>query len=149
MRYIGLLVRMRTYRFVGKFANRLLALVGPDIHPSVRIGSDVRFGHRGNGVVIAQGTSIGSGVTIMHQVTIGTTDASRPPSSINYGGIVISDGVILGAGSKVLTGRRSLVVGKGTVVGANAVLTSSTGDNEVWAGVPARCIRTPSTGQPS
>jgi len=31
-------------------------------------------------------------------------------------------------------------VRRGTVVGANAVLLQSTGENEIWAGVPARCI---------
>jgi len=25
-------------------------------------------------------------------------------------------------------------------VGANAVLLESTGENEIWAGVPARCV---------
>ena len=30
---------------------------------------------------------------------------------------------------------------KGTIVGAGSVLNQSTGPNEVWAGIPARCIR--------
>lgn len=33
-----------------------------------------------------------------------------------------------------------LVIGKGTVIGANSVLLSSTGENEIWAGVPAKCV---------
>jgi len=33
-----------------------------------------------------------------------------------------------------------LRVGRGTVVGANAVLLESTGENELWAGVPARKV---------
>jgi len=33
-----------------------------------------------------------------------------------------------------------LRVGSGTVLGANAVLLQSTGENEIWAGIPARCV---------
>jgi serine O-acetyltransferase len=39
-----------------------------------------------------------------------------------------------------LFGESELVVGKGTVVGANAVLTQSTGEYEIWAGIPASKI---------
>ncbi|MEZ5161563.1 MAG: hypothetical protein R2709_12980 [Marmoricola sp.] len=34
-----------------------------------------------------------------------------------------------------------LTIGKGTIIGAGSVLNQSTGPNEVWAGIPARCIR--------
>ena len=53
--------------------------------------------------------------------------------------IDIQDGAILCAGCAILCKDR-LIVGKGTVVAANAVLTCSTGENEIWAGVPAKCI---------
>ena len=46
---------------------------------------------------------------------------------------------ILGAGSKVLF-QRDLVIGVGTVIGANSVLLCSTGENEIWAGVPAKRV---------
>ena len=36
--------------------------------------------------------------------------------------------------------KGKLVVGKGTIIGANAVLTQSTGENEIWAGIPAKLI---------
>ena len=36
--------------------------------------------------------------------------------------------------------KKKLVVGEGTVIGANAVLTQSTGDWEIWAGIPAKKI---------
>jgi serine O-acetyltransferase len=54
--------------------------------------------------------------------------------------IVIEDDVVLAPGAKVLCKEGVLKVGKGTVVGANAVLLQSTGDGEIWAGVPAKCI---------
>jgi serine O-acetyltransferase len=54
--------------------------------------------------------------------------------------IVIEDDVILAPGAKVLCKEGTLRVRRGTVVGANAVLLQSTGENEIWAGMPARCI---------
>lgn len=33
-----------------------------------------------------------------------------------------------------------MTIAKGTIVAANAVLLCSTGENEIWAGVPAKCI---------
>jgi serine O-acetyltransferase len=44
------------------------------------------------------------------------------------------------SGAKVLCKEGVLKVGKGTVVGANAVLLQSTGEDELWAGMPARCV---------
>lgn len=50
------------------------------------------------------------------------------------------DDAILCAGAKLLFGEETLVVGKGTIIGANAVLTQSTGEGEIWAGIPAKKI---------
>jgi serine O-acetyltransferase len=55
-------------------------------------------------------------------------------------GIEVGDDVILGAGAKVMCERGILRIGRGTVVGANAVLLDSTGENEIWAGIPARKV---------
>lgn len=33
-----------------------------------------------------------------------------------------------------------LVVARGCVIGANSVLTQSTAENEIWAGVPAKKV---------
>lgn len=52
--------------------------------------------------------------------------------------IVIEDGVWIGAGAVIMPGVR---LGKGSVVGANAVVTKSTEPHSVNVGVPARCIR--------
>ena len=34
----------------------------------------------------------------------------------------------------------TLRVARGTILGANAVLLDSTGEDEIWAGIPARCL---------
>ena len=54
-------------------------------------------------------------------------------------GVIIRENAILGAGCKVLF-QGDLVVGRGTVIGANSVLLCSTGENEIWAGIPAKCV---------
>jgi serine O-acetyltransferase len=53
---------------------------------------------------------------------------------------VVEDDVILAPGAKVLARQGVLTVGRGSVVGANAVLLESTRPGEIWAGVPARCV---------
>jgi acetyltransferase-like isoleucine patch superfamily enzyme len=49
-------------------------------------------------------------------------------------GVTVSDEVWLGAGVVVLPG---VSVGRGCVIGAGSVLSHSTGEYEIWAGVPA------------
>src|SRR5262249_41049432 len=66
------------------------------------------------GIVIHSRTVVGSHVTVMQQVTIGGKDRGENVAP------VIEDDVYIGAGAKVLGGVR---IGKGTVIGANAVVT--------------------------
>lgn len=66
------------------------------------------------GIVIHSKARIGSGVTVMQQVTIGSKDPG-----VNLAP-VIEDGVYIGAGAKILGAIR---VGRGAVIGANAVVT--------------------------
>lgn len=72
-----------------------------------------------HGIVIERGVSLGSRVTVMHQVTIGRKDPVVPRE---HGGnlAVIEDNVFIGAGAKVLGPVR---IGRGATVGANAVVT--------------------------
>lgn len=51
---------------------------------------------------------------------------------------MIGDDAILFPGSKVLGGPGVTTVGARTILAANAVLTQSTGEDEIWGGVPAR-----------
>jgi len=52
--------------------------------------------------------------------------------------IRIGMGAWIGASAIILKG---VVVGKGSIVGAGSVVTKSVGDNEIWAGNPARLIK--------
>jgi serine O-acetyltransferase len=124
---------------VGRFFYFFNVLVGFDIPPSVAIGRQFRLEHFGLGVVVHPATEIGDRVYIYSGVTIGRADAYRREGS-DFEKIVIEDDVILGTGCKVLCKEGILRVGKGTVIGANAVLLQSTGENEIWAGIPAKRV---------
>ena len=126
-----------------RFAQALLVLLfGFDLPPGVEVGCGVEFLHNGIGTVIHPTTVIGDGVVICQNVTIGdATNWAGYDGDGRFGGVTIGEGAIVCTGAKVLCSDGRLVVGRGTVVGANAVLTKSTGEYEVWAGVPARMIR--------
>lgn len=56
--------------------------------------------------------------------------------------IILKSGCVLCAGAKIICNRGTLTVGRNTIIAANAVLTQSTGDKEIWAGIPAKLIKT-------
>jgi len=79
--------------------------------------------------------SIGSNVTIYQQVTLGAREmdfvytlSQRP---------IIEDGVVIGAGAKVLGG---LKLGTECKIGANAVVLKDVPARHLAVGVPARII---------
>jgi serine O-acetyltransferase len=126
--------------FIKGLSSRILRCLGCDIPKTVQRGSGVRLPHGGLGVVLHPSTIIGDNVSIYQQVTVGRSDIWNCLPSENFKGVEIKDGAILCAGAKIVTAT-SLVVGSGTIVGANSVLTHSTGDNEIWAGIPAVKIK--------
>ncbi|GAB4470400.1 MAG: serine O-acetyltransferase [Anaerolineales bacterium] len=134
------LVYARTAPVYGWLAYYLLKALGVEIPRSVPIGEDFELAHGGFGVVIHSKTVIGKRVKIYPGVGTGRADIYRPIQESRFEGIVIEDEVILSPGAKVLGKEGVLRVGRGTVVGANAVLLQSTGENEIWAGVPARKV---------
>jgi serine O-acetyltransferase len=134
------LVYTRSLPLVGRFAYYALKVLGLEIPLTVSVGRGLEIAHGGFGIVVHSRTRIGDHVKIYPGVTLGRADIHRQPSESLFEGIVVEDGVVLSAGCKVLCATGVLRVGPGTVVGANAVLLESTGENEIWAGVPARKI---------
>lgn len=51
----------------------------------------------------------------------------------------IGDNCYIGAGAKVLG---PIVIGDNVVIGAGAVMICDAPSNTVWAGVPAKCVKT-------
>jgi serine O-acetyltransferase len=116
-------------RFISLFSR---FLTGVEIHPSAVIGRRLVIDH-GMGVVIGETAVIGDDVTIYHGVTLGGISlhkGRRHPS--------IGDGVIIGAGAKVLG---PIHVGKGARIGSNAVVTKDVADDATMIGVPAHSIQ--------
>lgn len=132
------LVTLRSSTLLGRLAVQMLKILGADIPRDVKIGENFHITHP-CGVVIHNSTVIGNRVTIFSCVTLGRADAYRRTES-QMKGIAIEDDVVLGSGCKVLCKEGILKVGRGTVIGANAVLLQSTGEFEVWTGIPAKCI---------
>lgn len=118
----------------------LLALYCIEVPASVEIGSGFRVMHRGFGIVLHPKTRIGNNVTLFHGVTIGRGDVWRAEPVSALEGFVVDDDVIVGGGAKILCSSGVIRVGRGAVIGANAVVTRSVPDGEIWAGAPARKV---------
>lgn len=126
----------------GRVAYFLLKALGAEIPRSVSIGENFILVHGGFGVVIHPKAVIGNNVRIYPGVTLGRADIYLPAEQSKFTGIEIGDEAILAPGAKVLCREGVLRVGRGTVVGANAVLLESTGEGETWAGMPAKKVGT-------
>lgn len=134
------LIYARDLPILGKLAYLALKALGVEIPRSVHIGCDFELAHGGFGVVLHPRTRIGDRVKIYPGVTVGRADIHLPADESDFEGILVEDDAIIAPGAKVLCKQGVLRVGRGTVVGANAVLLESTGEYEMWAGVPARRV---------
>ena len=109
--------------------------IGPEVlmiawdNARIRIGSKVMFGPRVR--LIANDHRIDDSATPMKDAGYGAA-----------GDITIADDVWIGAGATILKG---VSIGRGAVVGAGAVVTKPVAAAEVWAGNPARKIRSRSS----
>ncbi len=104
---------------------------GIEIHPGARIGERLFIDH-GMGVVIGETAEIGRNVTLYHGVTLGGVSlekGKRHPT--------LEDDVVIGAGAKVLG---NITIGRGSRVGANAVVINSVPPNSVVVGVPGQVV---------
>ncbi|AJE33990.1 Serine acetyltransferase [Corynebacterium humireducens NBRC 106098 = DSM 45392] len=102
---------------------------GIEIHPGATIGRRFFIDH-GMGIVIGETTEIGDGVMLYHGVTLGgqvLTQTKRHPT--------IEDNVTIGAGAKVLG---PITIGKGSAIGANAVVTKDVPADHIATGIPAK-----------
>ena len=102
----------------------------------------MKFPYNAIGTVIHDKTVLEDNVKIYQNVTLGRADVYKSVKDTNteFDGFLIKEGACICAGAKIICKRGRLVVGKNAVVGANAVLLNSIGENEIWSGVPARFI---------
>jgi serine O-acetyltransferase len=134
-----------------RLAYKGLKLLGVEIPPSVEIGDNFQLAHGAVGLVIHEATKIGNNVKVFQGVTLGFADEHLPAEEISahldatetLGQILVEDDVVIGAGAKLIFKLgQTLTVGRGAVIGANAVVLSSVPPGEIWAGVPARRVGT-------
>ncbi len=104
---------------------------GIEIHPGATIGDRFFIDH-GHGVVIGETTIIGNDVTLYQQVTLGGTGketGKRHPT--------LEDNVVVGVGAVVLG---DITIGRGSKVGAGAVVVNDVPPNCTVVGVPGRVV---------
>lgn len=100
-----------------------------DLPAECEISRDVKLFHRALGVVINPGVSIGPGVRIVHNVTIGVVAATEAKPA---GRVVVEQDVRVGVGAVILAGPgQTLVLGKGSQIGAMAYVRDSVAPGEV------------------
>lgn len=102
-----------------------------DINPAVKLGRGIFIDHA-TGVVIGETAVIGDNVSILQNVTLGGTGKSggdRHPK--------IGDGVLIGAGAKVLGNIR---IGNCARIAAGSVVLKEVPPETTVAGVPAKVV---------
>lgn len=134
------LLALRAHPRFGRAAYYALKALGVELPLGVEVGRNLTLVHGSVGLVVHPCTVIEDDVRIYQGVTIGRGDVHRAAENSRFESIRIERGAVLGAGAKILCSEGVLVVGAGSVIGANSVLTRSTGAGEIWAGMPARCV---------
>lgn len=120
--------------------SRSSAVFQTDINPAAQFGRGLFLDHA-TGLVVGETARIGDGVSILHNVTLGGTGKAggdRHPK--------ISDGVMLGAGAKVLG---NISVGACSRVAAGSVVLVDVPAQTTVAGVPARVVGTAGCSDPA
>lgn len=114
--------------------SRVSELYGVDVNPAAKIGSGVFIDHA-TGIVIGETAVVGDDVSMLHGVTLGGTGkdfTDRHPK--------IGDGVLLGAGAKVLG---NIKIGDEARVGSGSVVLADVPSRCSVAGVPAKPVGGP------
>ena len=119
---------------------RVSEVYGIDIHPAARIGQGIMIDHA-HSIVIGETAIVGDNVSMLHSVTLGGTgkeDQQRHPT--------IEDGVLIGAGAKVLGNIR---IGKCSRIAAGSVVLRDVPACKTVAGVPAKIVGEAGCDQPA
>ena len=122
------------------FQMRISEIFGVDIHPNAKVGKGIMIDHA-HSIVIGETAVVGDNVSMLHSVTLGGTgkeDQDRHPK--------IGDGVLIGAGAKVLGNIR---IGARSRIAAGSVVLHEVPPCKTVAGVPAKIVGEAGCEQPS
>lgn len=114
--------------FARELHGRITQALHVSIHPSVTIGSALFIDH-GTGVTIGEGVVIGNDVSMLQDVTIGSSGQAGAPR--------IGRGVLLSAGATVLG---NVEIGDFAKIGAGSLVVASVPSGCTAVGVPARLV---------
>jgi len=106
---------------------------GISISPDCRIGPGLYIGHFGQ-IILHTDVVMGERCNLSQGVTLGLAGKDG-----KWGVPTVGDRVYIAPGAKVIG---PIHLSDGTVVGANAVVTSSTEENDIVAGIPAKVVST-------
>ncbi|HKV55452.1 MAG TPA: serine O-acetyltransferase EpsC [Candidatus Binataceae bacterium] len=113
-------------------------LTGIEIHPGATLGRRLFIDH-GSGVVIGETAEVGDDVLIYQGVTLGGTSQKKEKRHPT-----IEDQVMISAGAAVIGPVR---IGRGSRIGAGAVVVSSAPPYSTIVGIPGKVIEGESTRQ--
>lgn len=120
------------FTWLARFISQCVrSATGIEIHPGATIGDRFFIDH-GMGVVIGETTVIGNDVTLYQGVTLGGTGkehGKRHPT--------LEDFVLVGVGATVLG---NITIGRGSRVGAGAVVVAEVPANCTVVGIPGRVV---------
>jgi serine O-acetyltransferase len=115
-------------------------LFSVDIHPGARVGKGIMIDHA-HAIVIGETAVVGDDVSMLHSVTLGGTGkegGDRHPK--------IGDGVLIGAGAKVLGNIR---IGNCSRIAAGSVVLKDVPPCKTVAGIPAQIVGDAGCDRPS
>lgn len=130
----------RRFALARYLQNQISVVFGVDVHPGAKIGKGILFDHA-TSIVIGETAVVGDDVSILQSVTLGGTGnetGDRHPK--------IGEGVLIGAGSKVLG---NIEVGCGAKIGAGSVVLQAVPPHTTVVGVPAKIVGRPECEKPS
>ena len=119
---------------------RVSEIFGVDIHPAARIGKGIMIDHA-HSIVVGETAVVGDNVSMLHSVTLGGTGKETEDRHPKIG-----DGVLIGAGAKVLGNIR---IGNCSRIAAGSVVLEEVPPCKTVAGVPARIVGEAGCAQPS
>lgn len=119
---------------------RVSEVFGVDIHPAARMGKGIMIDHA-HSIVIGETAVVGDNVSMLHSVTLGGTGKEHDDRHPKIG-----DGVLIGAGAKVLGNIR---IGHCSRIAAGSVVLTDVPPCKTVAGVPARIVGEAGCDQPA